>query len=522
MDAVVIYFFFTNKKERKMNRGGYGGPRPFQPRAQNFAPRFSNNPPRQPQQPVGPAGKVVAFDQCREGKITPVSDNQQLLVNSYDLERPGRGVFQYELKFIADYGRVDQPLEDLSEIPTRHVLASNRRLCLTRLYELLFHQHGAYFEANKFNKNGMYEHVYVYDRAIKFYCSLDMQDRDEQNPFIIDINSMTPDLFDHRRNPKKVFATLKQTQKLEPDTTNGAEMATYLEALFCQHQLDGPERFVKFGSKMFDLKSKSDITGGCELKDGHHKSVRIAENVAELQIDAKISPFHQGLPFLHYLHARFGLGPHDDFCSQSVIGKLAHLKGLFVRTIHKTNNEVFRIRGITSIPADRLTFEDRNGTITSVATYFETIYKMKLEFPHFPCVIKKSGPKEMHYPFEVLEVHQGQKFPKDDMNNMQEQNMIKAAQRLPGTMIEEIENQKKLASINDGDQYVYAAQVRIKPGMKTVKAEVLNAPLITYKNAVPKQVDYAVWDLRDVEFVKPVEINALAIFYNNVQRNTAL
>uniref|UniRef100_A0A914QP64 Uncharacterized protein n=1 Tax=Panagrolaimus davidi TaxID=227884 RepID=A0A914QP64_9BILA len=513
-----------------MNRGGYGGPHHFQPRAQNFAPRFFNNAPRQP---VEPAGKVVAFDQCREEKITPASDNQQLLINSYDLKRPGRDVIQYELKFIADYGLKkigeSKPIEYLSDIPTEHVLASVRKICLTRLYELLFQQHGTYFEANKLNKNGMYEHVYVYDRTVKFYCSLEMQDRGLQNPFIIDISSMTPDLFGHLCNPVKVIATLKQTQKLDSNTTNAAEMSTYLEALFCQHQLDGPEQFVKFGSKMFDLQSKVDITGGCELTDGHHKSVRIAENVAELQIGAKISPFHQKLPFLHYLEVRFGLGPHDDFCSHSVIEKLASLNGLFVRTIHKSNNEIFRIHGITSIPANQLTFEDRNGTRISVATYYETFYKKELEFPHFPCVIQKIGKDKvtkkeihMHYPFEVLEVQQGQKFPKDVMNNNQEQNMIKAAQRLPGTMIKAIENQKKLANIFDEDQYVSAAQVQIAPNMKTVKAEVLNAPVITYKNDVTKQVDYGVWDLRGVGFVKPVEINALAIFYNNVPHNTVL
>jgi hypothetical protein len=513
-----------------MNRGGYGGSRPFQPRAQqHYAPRFSSNTPRQP---VEPAGKVVAFDQCLGEKITPASDNQQLLVNSYDLQRPRRDVFQYELKFIAEYGPKqtgELKEEDLSDIPTRHVLASVRRKCLTRLYELLFLQHGDYFEAKRFNKNGKYEHVYVYDRAVKFYCSLDMQDRDKSNPFIIDISNMTPDFFGHLRTPKRVIATLKQTQRLDCDTTNAAEMSTYLEALFCQHQLDDPERFVKFASKMFDLQSKFDITGGCELKDGHHKSVRIAENVAELQIDAKISPFHQRLSFLEYLHARFSLSSRDDFCSHQIIGMLAPLNGLFVRTIHKSNNEIFRIRGITSIPADKQTFPDRNDTIISVAAYFETVYKKKLVYPHFPCVIKKVGKDkvtkkeiEMHYPFEVLEVHQGQKFPKDVMNNNQEQNMIKAAQRLPLTMIEEIGNQKKLANIVDGDQYVSAAQVEIAPDMKTVKAEVLNAPVITYNNNVPKQVDYAVWDLRDVGFVKPVEINALAIFYNNVQRDIVL
>uniref|UniRef100_A0AC35GFM0 Uncharacterized protein n=1 Tax=Panagrolaimus sp. PS1159 TaxID=55785 RepID=A0AC35GFM0_9BILA len=100
-----------------MYLGSSSGPRPFQPRAQNSAPRFSNNVPRQP---VGPA--VVAFDQCREGKIAPASDNQQLLVNPYALRRPGRDVIQYELKFIADYGVNKtgelKPREDLSAIPT--------------------------------------------------------------------------------------------------------------------------------------------------------------------------------------------------------------------------------------------------------------------------------------------------------------------------------------------------------------------------------------------------------------------
>uniref|UniRef100_A0A914YB90 Piwi domain-containing protein n=1 Tax=Panagrolaimus superbus TaxID=310955 RepID=A0A914YB90_9BILA len=55
--------------------------------------------------------------------------------------------------------------------------------------------------------------------------------------------------------------------------------------------------------------------------------------------------------------------------------------------------------------------------------------------------------------------------------------------------------------------------------MNSVNAEVLNAPLITYKNEnMPKQVRDALWDIKKVEFVKPATINALLILHNGVSQ----
>uniref|UniRef100_A0A914YB47 Piwi domain-containing protein n=1 Tax=Panagrolaimus superbus TaxID=310955 RepID=A0A914YB47_9BILA len=109
------------------------------------------------------------------------------------------------------------------------------------------------------------------------------------------------------------------------------------------------------------------------------------------------------------------------------------------------------------------------------------------------------------------------------MNGEQEKKMIANAQRLPLELLQEIKLQKQQASIHDHDSYIKSAGVRVSEEMNSVNAEVLNAPLIIYKNEnMPKQVCDAVWDIKDVEFVKPAIINALLIIYNGVPHGVLL
>uniref|UniRef100_A0A914YCA8 PAZ domain-containing protein n=1 Tax=Panagrolaimus superbus TaxID=310955 RepID=A0A914YCA8_9BILA len=274
-----------------------------------------------------------------------------------------------------------------------HVLANNRRACVTKLFHNLLLHDVAFFETNKY-KRGSYEHVhvYAYDRSSIFFCSLNMPLRDERNPIEIDITNMTAADFGRLRKPKRVFATLKQGKYLNPREPFSEElMSSFLEVLFNQHQHDGYNQYVKFGSKIYNLSTKHEIDNGCELKDGHQKSVRVFKDSAEIQIDARISPFHKAISLYDYIKARWGYGESltgPNFCSEPVNSQLQALKGLFVRTIHKENVEIFRIHAITNVGADQIMFDTREGGKISVADYFVQIYG-QISFPKYPCAIKR-------------------------------------------------------------------------------------------------------------------------------------
>uniref|UniRef100_A0A914YHQ3 PAZ domain-containing protein n=1 Tax=Panagrolaimus superbus TaxID=310955 RepID=A0A914YHQ3_9BILA len=141
-------------------------------------------------------------------------------------------------------------------------------------------------------------------------------------------------------------------------------------------------------------------------------------NLKMLQIDAKISPFYTKWSLLEYIHSKWGLGANDDLLSADINAELQQLRGIYVRTTHKTINDVFRIRSVSIVGANQITF-DVYGARTNVADYFRTRYNRDLNFPHFPCVIKGPDDKQEFFPLEVLMIEKGQKFPKTKMNSKQ-------------------------------------------------------------------------------------------------------
>uniref|UniRef100_A0A914YLY0 PAZ domain-containing protein n=1 Tax=Panagrolaimus superbus TaxID=310955 RepID=A0A914YLY0_9BILA len=371
--------------------GGYRGQSNYGPKA---PPTFTTT--QIPQTTPSP------FGQCKDVEIALRKGNQNLLINSYDVQLPKRNVNKYELKFVACSGPNGEREKELDVMSKQCVLENQRRICLTQLYFFLFEQQPLFIEAGKKKSDGRFEHLCAYDRGRIFYCTKDLGLKDKAQIFDIDITALTPEIFGRLRMPKRVYAAVKQTGFLNPqETLDGLSVATYMDIVFCQPQLDMNDRFIKSGPKVFDINTRQDIGNGCELKNGHQKGVRLVKDGAngQLQIDAKISPFYTKWSLLEYIHSKWGLGANDDLLSADINAELQQLKGIYVRTTHKTINDVFRIRSVSTVGSNQINF-NVNDAGTNVADYFRTRYNRDLNFPHFPCVIKGPSDKQEFFPWK--------------------------------------------------------------------------------------------------------------------------
>uniref|UniRef100_A0AC34FE23 Uncharacterized protein n=1 Tax=Panagrolaimus sp. ES5 TaxID=591445 RepID=A0AC34FE23_9BILA len=448
------------------------------------------------------------FEKCKDVEIVLQNPDEKLLINAFKVDLPTRKVYKYKLKFTAFYDENGENSEGLDQIRDKWlntVLENQRRYCLTQLYFRLF-EHNIFREAGNKKEDGGYEHICAYDRGCAFYCSMDFRLNGEVRTFEVNLAGLTPEIFGRLRMPTRVFATLEQTAYLDPEAVlDGRVVATYMDIVLCQSQFDENDRFIKSDQKVYDINTHQDVGNGCELKNGHQKGVRVVKDSSDgqLQIDAKISPFYNDCTLREYIKLKYGYGPSDNLLEPFRIQELQTLKGIYVRTTHKPVSDVFRIRGITHFGANVITF-DVKGIKTNLVDYFRQKYNHEWKFPRFPCVIKGPADRQEFFPFEVLKIEIGQRFPKSKMNKIQEANMIRNARRTPLDLMNDIVTQKNLAGMINNNGYVSAAQIRVANEMNSVSAQVVQAPLIVFKQNA-KSITFAEWDLRDVKrFVQMV------------------
>jgi len=84
--------------------------------------------------------------------------------------------------------------------------------------------------------------------------------------------------------------------------------------------------------------------------------------------------------------------------------------GLLVNVTHMDSKRLFKLAGISNVPACRQTFVQRVYDKTtnvaqekemSVADYFQTTYQ-SLRFPNLPCALSGAKARRIYLPLEVL------------------------------------------------------------------------------------------------------------------------
>ncbi|XP_076457162.1 protein argonaute-2-like isoform X4 [Babylonia areolata] len=273
------------------------------------------------------------------------------------------------------------------------------------------------------------------------------------------------------------------------------------------------------------------LGGGREVWFGFHQSVRPSQWKMMLNIDVSATAFYKAQPVIEFMCEVLDMQdvqeqkrPLTDSQRVKFTKEIKGRWGLKVEITHCGNmRRKYRVCNVTRRPAQTQSFPlqlDSGQTIEcTVARYFYERYKMRLQYPHLPCLQVGQEQKHTYLPLEVCNVVGGQRCIKK-LTDMQTSTMIKATARSAPDREKEINNLVRKANFN-ADPYLQTFGISISTQMMEVEGRVLSAPKLQYggrtkAQAVPNQ---GVWDMRGKQFYYGIEIRVWAIACFAPQRN---
>lgn len=262
------------------------------------------------------------------------------------------------------------------------------------------------------------------------------------------------------------------------------------------------------------------LGGGREVWFGFHQSVRPSQWKMTLNIDVSATAFYKAQPVIEFMCEVLeiqNLNEHRKPLSDSHRVKFTkEIKGLKIEITHcGSMRRKYRVCNVTRRAAQMQSFPlqlDNGQTVEcTVAKYFYDKYKLKLKYPHLPCLQVGQEHKHTYLPLEVCNIVSGQRCIKK-LTDTQTSTMIRATARSAPDREREIANLVNKADFNN-DPYVREFDLQISQTMMEVKGRVLPAPRLQYggrtkQQAVPVQ---GVWDMRGKQFHTGVEIRVWAI-----------
>ncbi|XP_068626253.1 protein argonaute-2 isoform X2 [Battus philenor] len=265
------------------------------------------------------------------------------------------------------------------------------------------------------------------------------------------------------------------------------------------------------------------LGGGREVWFGFHQSVRPSQWKMMLNIDVSATAFYKAQPVIEFMCEVLDIRDINDqrkpLTDSQRVKFTKEIKGLKIEITHcGTMKRKYRVCNVTRRPAQMQSFPlqlDNGQTVEcTVAKYFLDKYKMKLRFPHLPCLQVGQEHKHTYLPLEVCNIVPGQRCIKK-LTDMQTSTMIKATARSAPDREREINNLVRRANFNT-DLYVKEFGLTISNNMMEVRGRVLPPPKLQYGGrvsslggqALPNQ---GVWDMRGKQFFMGVEIRVWAI-----------
>ncbi|KPJ08712.1 Protein argonaute-2 [Papilio machaon] len=266
------------------------------------------------------------------------------------------------------------------------------------------------------------------------------------------------------------------------------------------------------------------LGGGREVWFGFHQSVRPSQWKMMLNIDVSATAFYKAQPVIEFMCEVLDIRDINDqrkpLTDSQRVKFTKEIKGLKIEITHcGTMKRKYRVCNVTRRPAQMQSFPlqlDNGQTVEcTVAKYFLDKYKMKLRYPHLPCLQVGQEHKHTYLPLEVCNIVPGQRCIKK-LTDMQTSTMIKATARSAPDREREINNLVRRANFNT-DLYVKEFGLTISNNMMEVRGRVLPPPKLQYggrvsslggQQALPNQ---GVWDMRGKQFFMGVEIRVWAI-----------
>jgi len=171
------------------------------------------------------------------------------------------------------------------------------------------------------------------------------------------------------------------------------------------------------------------------------------------------------------------------------------------------NKRTYRVTGLSDVPARNDFFDhDELGRIT-VEAYFARQHGVKLRYPMLPCL--RVGSNGSRIPPEICTVVAGLRVKK--LSPRQTQEMIKIAACPPAQKQQSIQQQVSQNLRFGLDPQVGAFGLTVAPQMAEVKARVLEAPVLQYRQPPTMRVNGGKWNLVNCKFLEPGTIRCWAV-----------
>ena len=262
------------------------------------------------------------------------------------------------------------------------------------------------------------------------------------------------------------------------------------------------------------------LGGGREVWFGFHQSVRPSQWKMMLNIDVSATAFYKAQPVIEFmcevLDIRDIQEQRKPLTDSQRVKFTKEIKGLKIEITHcGSMRRKYRVCNVTRRPAQMQSFplqlENGQTVECTVAKYFLDKYKMKLRYPHLPCLQVGQEHKHTYLPLEVCNIVQGQRCIKK-LTDMQTSTMIKATARSAPDREREINNLVRKADLNN-DPYVQEFGLNISRNLMEVRGRVLPAPKLQYGGRTKQQAlpNQGVWDMRGKQFFSGVDIKEWAI-----------
>ncbi|KAK3087288.1 hypothetical protein FSP39_004190 [Pinctada imbricata] len=263
------------------------------------------------------------------------------------------------------------------------------------------------------------------------------------------------------------------------------------------------------------------LGGGREVWFGFHQSVRPSSWKMLLNIDVSATAFYKAQPVIEFMCEVLDLASLGEqrrpLTDSQRVKFTKEIRGLKVEITHcGSMRRKYRVCNVTRRPAQTQSFPlqlDSGQTVDcTVARYFLERYKMKLQYPHLPCLQVGQEHKHTYLPLEVCNVVGGQRCIKK-LTDLQTSTMIRATARNAPDREKEINNLVKKANYNN-DPYLRTFGISVNSQMMDLQGRVLPHPKLQYggrqtkAQALPNQ---GVWDMRGKQFWHGIEIRIWAI-----------
>eukprot|EP00457_Paulinella_chromatophora_P001100 gb/GEZN01001102.1/.p1 GENE.gb/GEZN01001102.1/~~gb/GEZN01001102.1/.p1 ORF type:complete len:993 (+),score=113.13 gb/GEZN01001102.1/:188-3166(+) len=294
-----------------------------------------------------------------------------------------------------------------------------------------------------------------------------------------------------------------------------------LQALDCvtrQYSYANTHLYHPMGRSVFSPQQPQELGGGAVLWQGHFQSLRATQLGLMLNRDLSAVAMAQPGPVTDFVLAELGKRSLAEIKFPGDLRPMAQaLKGLKVEVSHRkygVRRPSYRVVGLDNKPAHDQVFE-YEGERISVAAYFNKVYKIKLQYPGFPCLLLGSDKKHSCVPMEVCTVVKALRY-------NQELNLHQRTKMLDYTSPPPAEREKVIVqSVPDltADPHYKQYHLSVSRKMTVVPARILTPPQINYLEpgggaARAKVVTpfNGTWNLRDTKFIEGKKLSRYVVF----------